>query len=387
MAFQSLFDSSSLRSLQILGGADSLLTDPTDAVLHSGDAVLPSSLLDPLPPAGADDTANAAVLNLHSALEQSADQNGFPGLVHGITGTGDSLGLGDLGGDNLLSTVLSAPAGLASGDTSLLGHILPNATSVVSALEGLGSGTASDAGINPAPLGTVGALTSTVQSIDTQGLETLANGTILDLHAALETAGDSGGLPGTVHGITGLGETIGLGEIGGANLLTDVVDLPSALLAGNLGPIENLPHDLSGIVSASTNLLGGVEGDLASGSFQSDPLGHLTAALPALTDLPVDGLANEAINTLHGTLEGAFDPTLPGTIHGVTGLGNAIGLGDLGGSNLLTDATQLPTSALSGNLSPVHASALPISARSSGPSVPPLTGSAPISAMATCSVP
>lgn len=97
------------------------------------------------------------------------------------------------------------------------------------------------------------------------GLADLLNGVIKDVHASIETASHDLGLGGTVHGVTHLGEAIGLGEIGGDNLLTDVLDAPSDILSGKTGTLlTDLVHDVGNIVEATGNLVNGVGDDLSS---------------------------------------------------------------------------------------------------------------------------
>ncbi|MCP9629239.1 hypothetical protein NML43_19255 [Rhodopseudomonas palustris] len=96
----------------------------------------------------------------------------------------------------------------------------------------------------------------------TQPVLDVANTAVLDLHNVLETLSHQTGTSDIVHGVTNLGETIGLGAIGAApgadgnsNLLTDVLNLPGDALSGNLGgSIDHIGGDLSDVVDATFGL-------------------------------------------------------------------------------------------------------------------------------------
>ncbi len=157
------------------------------------------------------------------------------------------------------------------------------------------------------------------------------------------------GTSGTIHGVTNLGETIGLGKIGGDNLLTDVAASPTSLMNGDLSRIEHLPADLSAIGTAATGVANGIEADIASGAVLQNPAGDVTAIAQSASAFPAASLANGLVDTVHGYAEGATDGLSPGSIHAVTGLGNTIGLGEIGGNNALTDVLAIPTTVGSGD--------------------------------------
>ncbi len=153
-----------LLSNELLNG-DALVGDPTVPALHADDvasvlsqtAALPDPVATPpadsaAPPAGVTDVANAAVLDLHSNIEGEADSNGLVGSLHGVTGLGETIGLGRIGQANALTDILSAPTALLSGDSSTIGHLAPDAASIGGAGEALVSGTLSDVGADPSPL-------------------------------------------------------------------------------------------------------------------------------------------------------------------------------------------------------------------------------------------
>ena len=367
-----------LRSTQILSGADTLLPGQTDTilpaahttidpVLHAADLEMPAS--DASGPAA---LANQAVLTLHAQLESAADANGLIGSVHGLTNFGETVGLGHIGDANLLTTAVQAPAALAGGDTSIIGQLLPETNAIEGAASGLVGGTADDAGVNPGVAAPLAGLGTEAGAVSGAPLTSFANDTVGSLHATFEVAADPNGLAGSVHGVTNLGETIGLGEIGGANLVTDVLDTPAALLAGDLSTVTHLPADVGNIAGAAQNLVSGVSSDLASGGFLSDPVGNTAGFVSALATLPVEGIANDAINSIHTTLEASVDPLAPDAIHGGISVGNSVGLGTLGGGNLLTDTLSAPGALLAGDTTPL--THLPADVGSIGSAVSMLPG-------------
>ncbi|WP_158807895.1 hypothetical protein [Beijerinckia sp. L45] len=369
MALDSILNAlSTLRNSEILNGGDALLGDPTSATLQSDDvAASPlagSSLgsLTDLPNttddgntsgAGLTDAANTAVLDLHSNIEQTADTNGLIGSLHGVTGLGEAIGLGKIGQANLLTDVLSAPTAVLSGDTSTL-HPAADATSIVATAENLATGTLSDAGVNPSIAAPAAATLADAQALQPTALEYGLNAPILAVHSTLESAADMDGTSGTVHGITNLGETVGLGKLGGDNLLTDVVSTPDTLLNGDTSSIANLPTDLSAIGTAGMHLVHGADKDLASGAALQDPLGVVTDVAHSLTTFPVASAVDGLVTGVEGTVEGATSATAPNTIAAVVGLGDAVGLGQPG-ANTLTDVLSAPGALASGDVTPIAA--------------------------------
>ena len=331
---------------------------------------------------------NQAVLDLHTTLEDAGHQvSVLNAPVHAVTALGETIGLGYLGqGGNLLTDTLALPGslltggGLASASPVLsdLGHVLGSADTLVGSV----TGAASAGGL----LSSDGLLAPVTN---------LANTAILDLHATLENLGH--GVPllnDALHGLTNLGETIGLGYLGqGGNLLTDVAALPGELLGGQglgaLSPILNdvgaVTHAAGGLLGGVTGLLGGLGGDAGApggsllapvtstvdgllGGHGATPLdgllsgltggqaGGTGALLGANAPLqPVAGLANGAIDGIHGVLEqvGHDVPVLNEPLHAVINLGTTVGLGELGeSSNLVTDVVNLPGAVLTGNAAP-----------------------------------
>lgn len=366
--------------------AANTLVDAVTAVPEAGNGLVgPGSVLAPEA-----QILNQAILDLHTTLEDIGHQN--PELnapIHAITGLGETVGLGHIGESGNLLTDLSTLSGsllngggLASADPVLsdLGHVLGAGDTLLSSVTGAvngGSLLASDGLLAP--------------------VTNLANAGILDLHATLENVGHE--LPllnDAIHGLTNLGETVGLGHLGeSGNLLTDAAGLPGGVLGGQgLGTLSPILSDAGAVTNAAGGLVDGVTGTL-------DGIGHGGTGTPALGSLlapvttPVDGLlgdhtasplgslldgitaggqngtgallgtgaplqpvgdiGNTLINTVHADLEqvGHDVPVLNNPIHSVIDLGNTAGLGQLGEtSNLITDAVNLPGAVLSGNGAP-----------------------------------
>ncbi|WCS28675.1 hypothetical protein LOK46_30245 (plasmid) [Methylobacterium sp. NMS14P] len=317
---------------------------------------------------------NQAVLDLHTTLEDVGHQ--IPVLntpIHALTGLGETVGLGHIGAaGNLLTDTLAVPGsilsggGLASASPVLtdLGPVLGATDTLITAVTG-----AATAG----GLLSSGGLLAPVTN--------LANTAVLDVHMTLENLGhEIPLLNDAVHGLTNLGETIGLGHLGqGGNLLTDAAALPGALLGGQgLGALSPVLGDVGAVAGAAGGLLGGVTGIVGDlGGAGAPGTGSLLAPVTAAVDgllgglnggtgsgatgallgtnaplQPVGDVANTLIDGVHAGLEqvGHDVPILNGPLHAVIGLGNTVGLGELGDThNLLTDTINLPGALLTGN--------------------------------------
>ena len=289
----------------------------------------------PLPEVVAE-AANRLVLDTHARLEETGhDVPALNGPLHGLTSFGETVGFGHL---NTPGNLVTDTAALAlGGEATSIPAYFANAARVtdaagtlaVSATEAVGS----EAG--GGPIGS-GGLLSPVASVLNQG--------VLGFHAQLEETGHQNPpLNGPIHGLTNLGETLGLGHLGTpGNLLTDAAALPGAVLAGGgLGAVNPILQGLGEVTDAGGNLVSQVVPPASAGG--------LLSATGLLA--PVADVANGAVLDLHATLEQAGHdvPALNGTVHGVTGLGETLGLGHLGESgNLLTDVVNLPGGLLGG---------------------------------------
>ncbi|SDN52569.1 hypothetical protein SAMN05216360_10912 [Methylobacterium phyllostachyos] len=330
------------------------LLDTVAAVPATGNGLVGSgSILTPVT-----DILNQAILDLHTTLEDVG--HSVPVLnapIHALTGLGETTGLGYLGEPgNLLTDTLAVPGsllnggGLASADPVLsdLGHVLGATGTLLTTTTGV----ANAGGL----LGSGGLLAPVTN---------LANTGVLDLHMTLENLGhEIPLLNDTLHGLTNLGETVGLGHIGeSGNLLTDVAALPGDILGGQgLGAVSPILGDLGAVTNAAGGLVDGATGIVGG-------LGHGESGIPVVGSLltpvtaPVDGLLGDATGGGQngtGALLGAGAPPvgdaangLLDTVHSVVTLGNTAGLGQLGdGSNLVTDTVNLPGAVLAGNGTP-----------------------------------
>lgn len=167
-----------------------------------------------------------------------------------------------------------------------------------------------------------------------------ANQIILGAHAQLEEVGhEVTPLNRPLHGLTNLGETIGLGHIGEAgNLITDV----SGAVANPTGAVAPTLTDAGHVTDAAGVLLDTVTAVPAAGN-------GLVGSGSVLT--PATEILNQAVLDVHTTLEdvGHQISALNPPIHALTGLGETVGLGHIGeAGNLLTDTLALPGSILNG---------------------------------------
>ncbi|RVU19106.1 hypothetical protein [Methylobacterium oryzihabitans] len=304
---------------------------------------------------------NQTVLGLHATLEGAGHQvSPLNGPVHGLTALGESIGLGHVGEPgNLVTDALALPGavlsggGLSSATPALgdLGHVLAGADALLDGVTGAATGGLLSPGGALAPVGN------------------LANSAVLNLHAGIESIGhDVPILNDALHGLTHLGETVGLGHLGEAgNLLTDAVALPGEILGGGgLGAVAPVLGDLGAVTGAAGGLVGGVTGIVGGitegGAGAGGVLAPVTGLLGAGTGgtllgeggvlQPVGDLANGVVLDLHAGIEsvGHNVPILNDALHGLTHLGETVGLGHLGeAGNLLTDAVALPGEVLAGN--------------------------------------
>ncbi len=212
----------------------------------------------------------------------------------------------------------------------------------------------SSTALSTSQLGSLGPIASLVEGATDTGsgngdpsalpdaLSAPANQIVLDTHAQLETVGhEVAPANGPLHGLTALGETIGLGHLGeNGNLLTDLGGVAANPAdAGNLAPILN---DAASVATSANGLADTVAAAPAAGN---GLVGSGSVLAPAETIL------NQAVLQTHATLEeaGHQNPVLNAPLHAVTGLGETVGLGHLGeAGTLLTDLSTLPGSVLGG---------------------------------------
>ena len=160
-----------------------------------------------------------------------------------------------------------------------------------------------------------------------------ANAAILDFHAVLENLSHQTGTSDVVHGVTNLGETVGLGEIGSAasaagntNLVTDLLNLPGDTLAGGVdAAVSNIGNDLTDVVHATFDLGNAV----LNGTDPLNPIPELINGLGSdLQSQPLLTLGNgDGTGLLNGGI-GDLSQSSSGHVVdvGVDGLGIADGL-------------------------------------------------------------
>ncbi|PAY03395.1 hypothetical protein CK489_39790 [Bradyrhizobium sp. UFLA03-84] len=172
----------------------------------------------------------------------------------------------------------------------------------------------------------------------------------------LTAIGQQAGLDSTVHDVTGLTGTVGLGQLGAApaadghsNLLTDVLNTPGEVVAGHTSDaVSNLGTDLTDTVNAV--------GVIPSGLGQNS---GLTLAGQGGLLQPVLNAVNGAASDASGLLTTiGHEAGLDHVVHDVTNLAGTIGLGQLGATpaadghaNLLTDLLNTPGEVLAGHTS------------------------------------
>lgn len=147
------------------------------------------------------------------------------------------------------------------------------------------------------------------------------NAEVLDIHFILETLTHQLGIPNLGHGLTGAGETVGLGRIGttpethtGSNLITDVLNAPGTLLGdGGLGEVvSQVGGDMTDVVHAINNL----GNQVLIGPDTLNPLPELTSWLGSdLQHIPlltVNGGNNDGNGGLLGGIIGDVDSSPTG---------------------------------------------------------------------------
>ncbi|TCR66359.1 hypothetical protein [Bosea sp. BK604] len=323
-------------------------------------------------------TANDTILDFHLLIEGVSHELGVGvNTVHAVTNLGETIGLGKIGQDNLVTDIVNLPGNLLNSDSPLdpvgeivghVGDILTGATDLVSALpKDLGSGS--------------GLL----------GSDGLIGGSALDLGGLGDLLSqDSGGLPGAVGGLvdnaTNLLDGLGTNSDGSLNLVTDVLNMPGELLSGQGTPsLTDAGLQLDTTVTAAGDLVQNVLGGASSGNLLDtvatslDQFGN--AAGPAI-GIPLTLTGVDAVTASLGLGAGSGDPNPAGalaavqqTVNGVVqdvsndaalaGLGNSDGiavpgLGGLGLDSLVGGLTQGLPVAGGEPAAPVTADAAPL---------------------------
>jgi hypothetical protein len=91
-------------------------------------------------------TENQTILDFHSLLENTGDQADLVGAIHGLTNTGETVGLGKVGDDNLITDTAQAPGDLLNGanPVSEAANTVTDTGQIVSAAGALIQGAGSD---------------------------------------------------------------------------------------------------------------------------------------------------------------------------------------------------------------------------------------------------
>ncbi len=350
------------------------------------------------------ETLNGVVKGLHFGIESAAHFSGLNFALHGVTNLGETIGLGEIGGENLLTEVVNLPGALASGEitgaveavTGHLGEVIEASSNIVTGLtvdignalghggEGTGGGTLIENALGVLnggdPLGGVSHLASSVgRTVDplvssvagaveelTGGLGEnpvdALHGAVGELTAGLGTVGYATGLNHSLHSVANLLNSPG--DLGGGDPLgailpgvTDVVDgavidVETALGAHAQESVGSVLSNVSDILQGGDPLTGAAN---AVGN-ATETVGHLAGgavgAIEAVGQIgeagPIDTL-NNVIDELHVGIEfGSHSLGLADTLHRVVNLGEGVGLGEIGGDNLVTDVVELPGALLGG---------------------------------------
>lgn len=327
------------RSAETIAGAQNLFLQPggitADAATTQLSGLTPLSLLDPQPPAGpgavpdAGGTTGPETATSPLALLAGHDAAGSQ-AGDAIMSLGQSIAdLGHADDRTLIAEAVSVP-----GEVTGLNQTSGN---VAGALDDLGQATI-DAGTF------VNDITQTVGEAGGQPVTTTANEVVLDFHNLLESATHQSGLTYVTHGITNLGETIGLGKIGQDNLLTDVLDLPGTALSGGdvVSSVGHLTGHLADITDAVSNIVTQIPLDLGSG-----PLGGGLIGQGGI--IGGSGLDLAHLGSTLGQDGGGPLGAVGGLVDNVTNGLDLVGSNSSGSGNLVTDVLNLPGELLSGN--------------------------------------
>ncbi|QOZ31807.1 hypothetical protein XH92_08920 [Bradyrhizobium sp. CCBAU 53421] len=323
---------------------------------------------------------NAAASNAGGPLTSIGQQAGLASTVHDVTGLAGTVGLGQLGAapaadghSNLLTDLLNTPgevlAGHAADALTNLGTDLTDAVNATGAV--------------PAGLGQNSGLALAGQDGLLQPVLNAVNAAASDTSGLLTTIGHEAGLDNAVHAVTNLAGTAGLGQLGAtpaadghSNLLTDLLNTPSEVLAGHTPDVvTHLGADLTDTVHAvdavPSDLLTGVVNGKDDATNPVDnliqSLGHDLQSLPLAT---VNGGNNAGDGGLLGGIVGSLGN--PNSGHLVT-----LDVGPDQPNGQVIDILAAPTS---GDHHTVEVNAVDVGA--SGPhllDLGALTGSSPLS--------
>lgn len=338
------------RGVEAIAGAETLFSQPggisADALAAQLSSLVPLDLLDrtseganPADPAAdpAGQEVVAAVADLvgpggsaasASGAQAAAAQPGSP-----IVNLGESLT--DLGHDS--GRTLAADVAYLPGELTGLNASTGN---VADALTNIGYTTRYAGQF-------VNDIADTAGEAGSQPATGTANQVVRDFHLLLEGVTHDTGLTHVTHGITNLGEVVGLGKIGDDNLLTDALALPGTVLAGGdvLASVGHLSGHLADVTDAISGIVTAVPLDLGSSPFGTGLLGQ--DGIVGGTGLDLANLGQVLGQNGGGPL-GAVGGLVENVADGL----DLVGSGAAGTGNLVTDALRLPGEVLAGNGTP-----------------------------------
>lgn len=264
------------------------------------------------------------------------------GLTQGLPETGGLLGHGPSGGllDNGVPVVgnllESLGNGIAQSNGPGEGPLVAEVLNLPLELLGLNDSTGNlegalhDTGVVVAGAGTlVDALGENVGNALSQPLAITANDAVADVHAFLEVVSHEVALNSAIHAVTDLGNTVGLGEIGGDNLVTDLLEIPGVVAGGgDLGAqLGDINTDVGNILTGIPPIATGAVLDLGDSTYGIDLTGQngivadLTGALSGTSvgsPSVIDGLGDSlAFPSLGGAGADALVGTLGDSVHSV----------------------------------------------------------------------
>ena len=339
------------RSVEAIAGAGSLFSQPgglsADGITAQLASVIPLDLL-PGP------TNSDPAPQLPNAVEAVTDIAGLTGatsmaalLAGGGTGAATAIqpgtvikalghSLTDLGHDS--GQTLGADVTKLPGEVTGLNDTSGN---VADAVYNLGAATVSAGQF-------VNDVSETVSGAGDRSLTETANKAVLDFHLLVEFATHDIGLTHVAHGVTNLGEAIGLGKIGaGDNLVTDIVGLPGTVLSGGdvIGSVAHLTDHLGEVTNGISGIVNAIPLDLGSDTYGLGLLGPDGIVGGSGLDL---GRVGDILSPAGGGPLGA----ITGLVDNATNVLDLVGSNSDGSGNLVTDVLKLPGEVLSGSGTP-----------------------------------
>jgi hypothetical protein len=273
-------------------------------------------------------TENSQILDFHQAIEAFGHDTNTNDVIHGLTNTGETIGLGRVGDSNLVTDTAQLPGDTLNGASPGMeaSGIVTDAGHSVTAAGGMIEGTGTDLS-NPD-------VVSDVVNGTPHGVNDLVNSLADNNVGDLGNAGGLGGIGGGGNGGGGNGGsgdglvTVGAGDTGGSPILDAGVlnqpdgNSPIDIVAGNGDNLADV-NALSGDNGAGSHLISGDAG-APSGStlLNTGVLTTPDAGSPVIADI------GNGANIVDATVLGNSD---------------ALQFADLGGAGADSLAGALPT--------------------------------------------